>query len=136
MKLQPQQEGARGRPTSASNRQPAATQLQTQEPPSPTSSSSSSGHHQQEVAEEESPPEVPAPPPPPAAALRSQKSIVKPPVTETSTEPASSEAEAMQIEPAPSLVKQNSTPLPDETILEETIRVTRGRLRKSRTVPK
>lgn len=136
--VQPQQQGSRVRPTSsASNRQPAAAaQPQTQEPPSPTSSSSSS-QHQQELAEEESPPEVPVPPPaaPAVTSSGSQKLIANSPAA-TSVQSAPTEAEPMQIEKASSLGNELANPPPKETVVEETLRVTRGRLRKNRSAPK
>jgi len=70
-----------------------------------------------------------------AGGLSTQKSNVAP---ETSVQSAPAEAEAKQIEAAApsssSSVNENGNPPPTkETLMEESIRVTRGRLRKTRS---
>ncbi|GMY28279.1 putative HVA22-like protein g [Fagus crenata] len=155
---QPQQPSARVRPPpSTPKRQPATAQPETEEPPSPTSSTSSS-QHQKEVAEEVGPSQVPtaAPPaagantqkataPPPAAAANTQKPTAPPPAagantqkasapSETTTEAAPTEPQPMQVEAAPaSSADENTNPPPKETVMDEAIRNTRGRLRKARS---
>ncbi|XP_057973131.1 putative HVA22-like protein g [Malania oleifera] len=127
---QPQQPGARVRQNSGSlNRQPSTTtQPQTEEPPSPSSSSSS--EHQEEEAEGTGPAQAPTETPA-TTVVNTQKTAATKPNTETSTQSTPVDAEMMQIEPA-SPAKENPNPLPQETVVEEAIRVTRGRLRKAR----
>ncbi|KAF5739346.1 HVA22-like protein i [Tripterygium wilfordii] len=137
----PQPQGARARqgptvpnrqPPNSPIRQPStAAQPQIEEPPSPTSSTSSS-QHQMEVVEEVGPSRVPpaVPPAAPTAALNSSKSIV---ASETKGQSTINEAEAKQIEAVPSSANENADPATEETIMDETIRVTRGRLRKARS---
>ncbi|EEF52707.1 conserved hypothetical protein [Ricinus communis] len=123
--------------SNTSNRQPAVAQPENEEPPSPTSSTSSSQHHT-DVAEEVR--EAPVPPAAasnalkaPAGASSVQKVDAGP---ETSSQPSSTKAEVMQIEAAPSSTNENENPPPKETNMDEAIRVTRARLRKSRSGPK
>ncbi|KAK9266189.1 hypothetical protein L1049_026199 [Liquidambar formosana] len=126
-------QGARARQNpAASNRPPAtAAQPQTEEPPSPTSSTSSS-QHQQEVEDGGEPPQVPTATQS-ASALNGQKLTTNPPATETISQSASSEAEAMQIESASSLPNENENPPPKDTLMGESIRTTRAKLRKTRS---
>ncbi|XP_061336471.1 putative HVA22-like protein g isoform X1 [Gastrolobium bilobum] len=136
------------------------TEPQVEEPPSPTSSTSSS-QLQKEVAEELHSAQVPkaAPvvglsnpkslvaglstqkspvaglstPKSPGAGLSTQKSNT---TSETTNQAAPAEAETKQIEaaaPSSSLANENGNPPIKETIMEESIRVTRGRLRKNRS---
>lgn len=153
-----QRPGANVRQPAPANRQPAAAaEPQVEEPPSPTSSTSSS-QLQREIAEELGTPQVPkAAPSAPSvpgsssqktpvaglstqksagASLSTQKSNLAP---ETTNQSVPAEAEApKQIEAAPSSsssAKENGNPPTPtkETIMEESIRVTRGRLRKTRS---
>ncbi|KAJ1421633.1 TB2/DP1/HVA22-related protein [Sesbania bispinosa] len=107
----------------------AATAPQAEVPSSPTSSSSSSQH--QKEAEELGSSQVPKA----ASSLAPsspQKSNSTPEPTDQS---APVEAEPMQIDasaPPSSSANENENP-PKETIMEESIRVTRGRLRKTRS---
>ncbi|KAK7310961.1 hypothetical protein RJT34_08778 [Clitoria ternatea] len=116
-------------PAASANSQPAtATEPRAEVPSSPTSSSSS--QHQKEVAEELGSSQV-AKEASSVAGLGSQKSIPIPDSTKLSI-PAG--AEPMQIEGAPpssSAANDNGNPSYTETIMEESIRVTRGRLRKN-----
>lgn len=138
LKLQPQQQGARARqsptaanrqPSSTPNHQPAAAQPETEEPPSPTSSISSS-QHQMEVAEEEAPSQVPEAAPP-AAALSAPKANSTP---EISSQSVPTEPDAMQTEAeSSSTANENANPPPKDTVMEQTLRGTRGRLRKTRS---
>lgn len=113
----------RVRQPATSNSQPAsATEPQAENPSSPTSSSSS--QHQKEVAEKLGSSQVPKAPYT-VAGLSSQKS-----------NPIPAEDEPMQIEAAPpssSSANENENPPLEDTIMEESIRVTRGRLRKNRS---
>ncbi|KAE9588343.1 hypothetical protein Lal_00002825 [Lupinus albus] len=133
----------------ATIRQPAAaTKPQDEEPPSTTSSTSST-QLQKEVHEEMVTQKVPI-----AASLvaglNNQKTNSKAslaaglitqksnPIPETTNQSAPTEAEPEQIEAAEaasssSLENESGNPLTkEETIIEESIRVTRGRLRKNR----
>ncbi|XP_050207247.1 putative HVA22-like protein g [Mercurialis annua] len=145
-----QQGGGARQPATApnrqpSNRQPASAQPEIEEPPSPTSSTSSS---QQQTDATEEVQEAMA-----AAAAKALKApagvssvqkiaavvstVQKVNATpETSGQPPSTKAEAMQIEAAPSSIDENANPPPKETNMDEAIRVTRARLRKSRSGPK
>ncbi|KAK7291237.1 hypothetical protein RIF29_06214 [Crotalaria pallida] len=130
------------------NRQPAAAkEPQDKEPPSPTSSISST-QLQREVAEELASPKVPKAAPLVAAGLNIQKANSKSsvaslitqkssPIPETSGQSAPAEAEPKQIEAAASSSSsppnENGNPSTKETIVEENIRVTRARLRKTRS---
>ncbi|XP_019443241.1 PREDICTED: putative HVA22-like protein g isoform X2 [Lupinus angustifolius] len=144
--------GGRVHQPAPTNRQPAATaQPQDEEPPSPTSSISST-QLQKEVQEVLASPKVPkatslaslliadlnnqkANSKPPVEVLITQKSN---PIPETTNQSASTEAERKQNEAAAasssSSANENGNPPTKETIMEESIRVTRGRLRKIRSV--
>lgn len=132
----PQQPPAvRVRQTSSgnNNQHAVATAPQAEGPSSPTSSSSSS-QHQKEVAEELGSSQVPKPPYS-LAGLSTQKSN---PTSESANLSTPSEVEPMQIEEAcpPSssaIAIENENPPSKEQIMEESIRVTRGRLRKTRS---
>ncbi|KDP36936.1 hypothetical protein JCGZ_08227 [Jatropha curcas] len=126
-------------PSTTSNCQPAVQQPETEEPPSPTSSTSSS-RHQAEVNEEVIPAQA-REAAPPAAALIGPKAPTAPSnaqktnASETSSQPSSSKAEAMEIEAEPSK-NENANPPPKDTNMDEAIRRTSARLRKSRSAPK
>ncbi|CAL0332642.1 unnamed protein product [Lupinus luteus] len=143
--------GGRVRQPTPTNRQPAAaTQPQDEEPPSPTSSTSST-QLQKEVHEVLASPKLPkatslasllkadlnnqkANSKPSVAVLNTQKSS---PIPETTNQSASTEAEPKQNAAAASSsssANENGNPPTKETIMEESIRVTRGRLRKIRSV--
>ncbi|GMJ07011.1 hypothetical protein like AT5G42560 [Hibiscus trionum] len=134
----PQAQGARAsQPSSVPNRQ-ASTKAQSaqsgaKQPASPTSSTSSS-QHQKEVAGDVVPSKVPSQstkPPTRSASLNSQKTDT---VSESTSQPAETEAEAMQTESLPpSPENEGVNPPPKETLMEESIRLTRGRLRKTRS---
>ncbi|KAK7321801.1 hypothetical protein VNO77_32754 [Canavalia gladiata] len=150
-------------PAPANHQQATATTEPTvEEPPSPTSSTSSS-QFQREVVEELGSPELPKAASPAAglsnqkttaAGLSNQKTTVAGLTTqksgaglvtqksnvasETTNQSAPAEAGPKQIEAAPSSSSSandnGNPPAPTkETIMEETIRVTRGRLRKGRS---
>ncbi|KAF5956006.1 hypothetical protein HYC85_008862 [Camellia sinensis] len=139
----PQQQGPRARQP---KRKPAAkkTPPPNEEPSSPASSASSSQDELEEAQELDNSQVATATPPstalnaqqsttvtPPLVALNAQKAntVVEPPA-ETSNHSNSKETETMQIE---SSSNKNGNPPMQETVMEEAIRVTRGRLRKSRS---
>ncbi|KAL0017012.1 hypothetical protein SO802_004081 [Lithocarpus litseifolius] len=132
---QQQQPNVRVRVPPSPKRQPAKAQPETEEPPSPTSSTSSS-QHQKEVAEEVGPSQVPksAPPAaaPPAAAANTQKATAP---SETTSQTTPTEDQPIQIEATPpsSADEENTNLPPPDKLMEESIRVTRGRLRKTRS---
>ncbi|KAJ4827052.1 hypothetical protein Tsubulata_042040 [Turnera subulata] len=138
-KTKPQQQGARARPpptapnrqpSSNSIRQPAATQPEAEEPPSPTSSTSSTQHQMEVTAAEGAPPKVPETAPPAPTASNTQKANA----TSEASKSAPTEAEAMQIEAtASSSANESVIPPANETVMEQSIRVTRNRLRKTRS---
>ncbi|CAN1314899.1 HVA22-like protein i [Linum perenne] len=136
-----QQQGPRARqvpnppnhqPSNARNRQPAASKPEMEEPPSPTSSTSSS-QHQVEAADEVS--SVTKNPPRASNATKApntpKRSLSVPSVPPSP--PAQNKAEVLQIEASPSSNDNTTNPAPTDTIMEEAIRVTRGRLRKTRS---
>ncbi|KAG5065136.1 hypothetical protein AAZX31_04G024100 [Glycine max] len=127
-----QQPAMRVRQAATSNSQPAsATEPQAENPSSPTSSSSS--QQQKEVAEEELGSSQVPKAPYTVAGLSSQKSN---PIPETANQSVPEEDEPMQIEaaaPSSSSANENENPPLEDTIMEESIRVTRGRLRKNRS---
>ncbi|KAJ7957859.1 HVA22-like protein [Quillaja saponaria] len=136
---QPRQ-GARSHQRPAADRQTtAATQPQTEEPPSPTSSTSSS-QHQKEVSEEVGPSQV-YKVISPVVALTTQKSNA---ASETTSQSILLEADPEpEPEPEPMATEEehdssssaieNGNPPPRETIMEESIKVPRGRSRKTRS---
>ncbi|KAB5557667.1 hypothetical protein DKX38_008576 [Salix brachista] len=149
----PQPQGARARQPPAPSRQPSTNrqaipaQAETEEPPSPTSSTSSS-QNQMEVAEVEAGPSkvletaVPAKAVPskavpskavPATASNAQKENAA--ASEVFSQPKPTEdGAAVETEEAPSsTANENENPAPKETVMEQTVRVTRGRLRKTRS---
>ncbi|KAH7523521.1 hypothetical protein FEM48_Zijuj06G0020200 [Ziziphus jujuba var. spinosa] len=125
--------------SAASNRQPTspAAQSKPEEPPSPASSTSSS-QFQKEIAEELASTQDPkattketSSDKPNQAEGSSQKSTS---AADKSSQSAPAEAEPMQTEAVPSSSEaESSNPPPKDTVMEETIRVTRGRLRKTRS---
>ncbi|KAK9005449.1 hypothetical protein V6N11_042883 [Hibiscus sabdariffa] len=147
----PQAQGARAsQPSGVPNRQAASksqsaqsskaqsaqsskAQTGAKQPTSPTSSTSSS-QHQKEVAEDVGPSKAPsqsAKPPTRSASLNSQKADT---ASESTSQSAETETEATQTESVPpSPEKEGANPPPKETLMEESIRVTRGRLRKTRS---
>ncbi|CAL0323849.1 unnamed protein product [Lupinus luteus] len=139
--------GGNVRQPAATNRQPAAAaKPQDEEPPSPTSSTSST-QLQKEVQEELVSPKVPKvgslvaglnnqktnSKAPVAAGLVTQKSN---PIPETTNQSAPTETGPNQIEAtaasSSTSANESANPLTKETVMEESIRVTRGRLRKNR----
>ncbi|CAI0435282.1 unnamed protein product [Linum tenue] len=147
--VQQQQQGPRAR--SASNppirRQPAGSKPEPEEPPSPTSSTSSTQHQTELATAEEAvsskspqatiPPSVapnqPRAPYPSKAPNAPTRSLSAP----SEPQPNPSAPEAMQIESAAAPPSNDpaaaAAPAPKETVIEEAIRLTRGRLRKARS---
>lgn len=132
---QPQQ-GAQGarvhQPAAAPNRKPAASAQPETEEAAPASSSSA-GPHQKDVTEEEVQPKVPTPASS-AAGVNALKVTATQALLETAKSSSSNDAEAMQIEAvtSSSVTEKTNTLPPQETVMEEGVRVTRGRLRKTR----
>lgn len=152
----------RARQPAAAQTRPSSAkpQPQVEEPPSPTSSTSSS-QYQEKVEQEVSSSQATSTTAPKAASqdvvqkkvtlkptaensgpsvLKKARSVPAPAVTATATTSSSSsqsvtnEAEGKQIVPAPSTTdKEKPPPATEDTLMEEAIRVTRGRLRKTRS---
>lgn len=138
MKSQPQQQGARARQPPPSrqpsiNRQATPAQAETEEPPSPTSSTSSSQNHMEVAEVAAGPSKVLETAVPATASSNAQKENAA--ASEVSSQPKSTEEEAVETEEAPpsSSANENENPAPKETVMEQTMRVTRGRLRKTRS---
>lgn len=108
----------------------ATAQTQVDEPASPTASTSSS-EVQEDMVEEKDPPEVPASPTP-VGAMNAQKSTATQSII-GSSKPTTSNEEALAIDTVSSPVKEEAkNPPGQDAVLEESIRVTRGRLRRTR----
>lgn len=136
MTLQRQQGARVGTPASVPNQPPANVNPQTEEPLSPTfSSSSSQGTQSQEDVEEEYVvlPQVPKNAPATAATAQNQKTpAVNSSTVETSNQQAAnSEKEAMQIGSYPSSSQPKEPSSPPTTILQDTLRLTRARMRRT-----
>ncbi|KAK1362312.1 hypothetical protein POM88_046786 [Heracleum sosnowskyi] len=129
---QPQPATRVRRPPAAQNHQvTASAQTQVDEPASPTASTFS-GEVEEDMVEEKDPPEVTASPAP-VAAMNAQKSTATQSIT-GSSKPTTSNEEAVAIDTASSPVKEEAkNPPGQDAVLEESIRVTRGRLRRTRT---
>ncbi|XP_027355792.1 putative HVA22-like protein g [Abrus precatorius] len=113
-----------------SNQPASAKEPRAKDPSSPTSTSSS--QHQKEVAEELGSSHVPKAGPS-GTGLSTQQSN---PLHESTIQSVPAQAEPMQIEaavPSSSSANENENPPTEETLMEESIRVTRGRLRKTRS---
>ncbi|KAE8656068.1 HVA22-like protein h [Hibiscus syriacus] len=132
-----QAQGARAsQPSGGPNRQTSSkaqsAQSGAKQPLSPASSTSSS-QHQKEVAEDVGPSKVPsqlAKTPARSASLNCQKADT---ASETTSQPVETEAEATETELLPPPENECTEPPPKETLMEESIRLTRGRLRKTRS---
>lgn len=129
--LQPQQATRICRPPAVQNHQAAATaQTQVDEQASPTASTSS-GEAQEDMVEAKDPPEVSASASP-VAAMNAQKSSATQSIA-GSSKPTTSNEEALAIDTASSPVKEEAKNTPgQDAVMEESIRVTRGRLRRTR----
>ncbi|KAF9683130.1 hypothetical protein SADUNF_Sadunf05G0180100 [Salix dunnii] len=134
---QPQQQGVRARQPPAPSRQPSTNrqatpaQAETEEPPSPTSSTSSS-QNQMEVAEVEAGPSKVLETAALATASNAQKENAAAPEVFSQPKPTEDEAAVETVEALSSTANENENPTPKETVMEQTMRVTRGRLRKTR----
>ncbi|XP_074322519.1 uncharacterized protein LOC141659514 isoform X2 [Apium graveolens] len=128
---QPQQAARVRQPTAGQNRQAAATTpMQVDEPASPTVSTSDEA--KDTMILEKNPSELPASAPP-VAATNVQKSAATQSIT-ISSKPATSNEETLAIDTASSSVKEVANPPEPDTVLEENMRVTRGRLRRTRVM--
>lgn len=127
--MQPEQAARVRQPTAEQNRQAAAAApMQVDKPASPTASTS--GEAKDKMIEEKNPSEVPASAPP-VAAMNAQKSAATQSIT-ISSKPTISNEEAIAIDTASSSVKEVANPPGPDTVMEENMRVTRGRLRRTR----
>ncbi|KAE8715553.1 HVA22-like protein i [Hibiscus syriacus] len=135
----PQYSGVRARqPSGVRSRQSSSkaqsAEPEAEEPPSLTSSTSST-QHEKEVGEEVGTSKVPsqvAKPTTPSTSSNGQKADT---VSERSSQPAETETEAMQIESVPPPRNEDTNSTPKETLIEDSIRLTRGRLRKTALQP-
>lgn len=131
---QPQQAARVRQPTAGQNRHAAATaQMQVDEPASPTASAS--GESKDEMIEKKNPSEVPASAPPLVAAMNAQKSAATQSITTISSKPATSNEAALATDTASSSVKEVANPPGPDAVMDENMRVTRGRLRRTRVNP-
>ncbi|CAN0906327.1 HVA22-like protein i [Linum grandiflorum] len=142
-----QQQGPRARqvstpptrqPSNARNHPPATSNLEIEEPPSPTSSTSSSQHQMKAGDDEVGSAGAVAQNSPRAPNASKAVNAPKRSLSAPSVQPnpcAQNKAEVMQIEASPSSSSNGkaTSPAPTETIMEEAIRATRGRLRKTRS---
>lgn len=127
--MQPQQATRVRQPPAAQNRQTApSAQMQVDEPASPTASKSVKA--QEETVEEKNPSEVPASAPP-VSAMTLQKSTATQSIA-GSSKPATSNEEAVVVDTASSSMKDDVNPPGPDAVMEESVRLTRGRLRRAR----
>ncbi|KAF7829580.1 putative HVA22-like protein g [Senna tora] len=109
-----------------------AIEAQVEGPPSPASSTSSS-QQQKEVAEELGSTQMPKA----ASPVRGSSILRSNSVPETTSKSAPTEAKPLQPDATPALSSssenENGNPPPKDTVMEDSIRVTHGRLRKTRS---
>ncbi|PHU30202.1 HVA22-like protein i [Capsicum chinense] len=135
---QPQKQSSRGRQrtvTPPKERSAApATKVQTEKQASAASTESSSENEAdtKEKVKPSQPPPVAAPAS--ASSLIEQKTTPTEALTQTTKASSSSEIEVMQIDQVPSLDDQIAIP-PVDTVMEEAVRVTRARSRRTRPAP-
>ncbi|KAF3627571.1 HVA22-like protein i [Capsicum baccatum] len=135
---QPQKQSSRGRQrtvTPPKERSAApATKVQTEKQASAASTESSSENEAdtKEKVKPSQPPPVAAPAS--ASSLIEQKTTPTEALTQTTKASSSSEIEVMQIDQVPSLDDQIAKP-PVDTVMEEAVRVTRARSRRTRPAP-
>ncbi|XP_075087126.1 uncharacterized protein LOC107830761 isoform X2 [Nicotiana tabacum] len=135
---QPQRQSSRGRQrtvTPPKHRSAApTTRVQTEEQPSPASTESSSENEADaiEVLKPSQPPPVAAPAAG-AAALNAQKATPTEAFVQTTKASSSSETQVVQIDQVPSLDNQGASPV--EIVMEEAVRITRARSRKTQLAP-
>ncbi|XP_009591818.1 putative HVA22-like protein g [Nicotiana tomentosiformis] len=135
---QPQRQSSRGRQrtvTPPKHRSAApTTRVQTEEQPSPASTESSSENEADaiEVLKSSQPPPVAAPAAG-AAALNAQKATPTEAFVQTTKASSSSETQVVQIDQVPSLDNQGASPV--EIVMEEAVRITRARSRKTQLAP-
>ncbi|KAM3289493.1 putative HVA22-like protein g [Capsicum chacoense] len=135
---QPQKQSSRGRQrtvTPLKERSAApATKVQTEKQASAafTESSSENEADTKEKVKPSQPPPVAAPAS--ASSLIEQKTTPTEALTQTTKASSSSEIEVMQIDQVPSLDDQIAKP-PVDTVMEEAVRVTRARSRRTRPAP-
>lgn len=134
---QAQQQATRARQPTAPPKPSTKTPPAGKVPPSPTSSDLSS--EEVEVPESSTSQALKVAPSGLTSSL--QRSISAPAPAESSNKSISNETDKMQIEKtsppssSSSFVNEKEKPVVPETMMEEAVRVTRGRLRKNRSVP-
>lgn len=131
---QPPQGTTRVRQPTAARKATATEPPQTEEPPSPAPSASSS-EAQEDLVEEKEASEAPTAPAP-STVLNAQKSTVTQTIAVYSKPTTSNEAAAVVVPieaVSSSSAKEDSNPPPQDTVMGEGIRVTRSRLRRTRT---
>ncbi|XP_009772284.1 putative HVA22-like protein g [Nicotiana tabacum] len=133
---QPQRQSSRGcqRTVTPPKHRSAAptTRVQTEEQASPASTESSSENEADaiEVLKPSQPPPVAAP----AASLNAQKATPSEALAQTTKASSSSETQVVQIDRVPSSDNRSAKP-PVEIVMEEAVRITRARSRKTRLAP-
>ncbi|KAJ4962462.1 hypothetical protein NE237_022401 [Protea cynaroides] len=127
---QQQGAGVRQTPATAPTRQKSANKRQQQSLSRSSSSASASTEDQHEPTEGAGPPKAPSGPP---AGVLPQTAAAAETTAEVSDQSSKNEAEAMQIEPVQSSGNGNAKPQPQDTIMDDTLRVTRRRLKNSRS---
>lgn len=136
LELQPQRQSSRGcqRTVTPPKHRSAAptTRVQTEEQASPASTESSSENEADaiEVLKPSQPPPVAAP----AASLNAQKATPSEALAQTTKASSSSETQVVQIDRVPSSDNRSAKP-PVEIVMEEAVRITRARSRKTRLAP-
>ncbi|WOH00696.1 hypothetical protein DCAR_0520070 [Daucus carota subsp. sativus] len=126
---QTQQASRVRQPTAAQNRQAAATALKQVD--EPASTASTSGESQVKMVEKKNPSELPASSAPLVTAINEQKLTATQSI-DSSSKPATSNEEVLANDTASSSAKEDANPPPADIVMEESIRVTRGRLRRAR----
>lgn len=129
-----QEQGVRVRqPTAPPHPKRAAAPVTTvEEPTSPMSSTSSSQDQDGISGEVTSQGHVT---PASLALLSTHKATPPPPLAETSRASTATDPKVMEIDSVPSGTDENAHPVAQEQIIEETVRVTRARARKSHSAP-
>ncbi|KAJ8561330.1 hypothetical protein K7X08_027520 [Anisodus acutangulus] len=137
---QPQRQNSRGHKhavTPPKRRSAApATKVQTEEQASPASTESSSEKEadETEMVKPSQPPPVASPSAAAASSLNEQKTTPTEALAQITKASSSSETQMMQIDRVPSSDNQSAKP-PVDTIMEEAVRVTRARSRRTRPAP-
>ncbi|KAF5202244.1 Hva22-like protein i [Thalictrum thalictroides] len=113
--------GSTQKPQQAPSRTSSTSSTQQQQPPSRTSSTGTNNQQKEATLDKVAPAPLTL-----AAAVQAEATGPSQPAIQT-------EVVSKQIEPASSLTNENANPPSQDTVMEDVIRVTRGRLRKSRS---